>query len=242
MISNTQVQNLSDLTILLPTLNEEASIRKVLDEIEELPFPCQVLVIDGLSRNGTLEIAQSKGASVLLEHRRGKGIAVRSALGLVRTPYIIMVDADYTYPMRYIGEIYELLREESYDVVVGYRQLKERGSMSLTNAFGNFILSSLASVLFGHRIYDVCSGMWGFRRETLDRFHLTSKGFTLEADLFTNSIKSNCRMFQIPVGYRGRLEGGKAKLKLSDGFRIAWFLIKRRIIWLRVKEIESCAY
>ncbi len=74
---------------------------------------------------------------------------------------------------------------------------------------------------------DVCSGMWGFRKESLEKFNLVSNGFTLEADLFVNSIANKCVIFQTPIHYRKR-SGGSPKLKIWDGFKIAWFLVKER--------------
>jgi len=225
MTSHIQAQ---DLTIVLPTRNEAQSISKVIDEIRALPVRCNILVMDGLSTDGTDKIALNKGVKVLYESRKGKGVAFRSSLEFVETPYVVMVNADYTYPLEYTQTIYGLLKMGKYDVVIGCRELKEEGSMSAANTLGNFLLSTLASILYGHRIYDVCSGMWGFRLGILKKFNLTSMGFTLEADLFSNAIRNKCRICQIPIGYRPRLEGSKAKLKMLDGFKIAWFLIKRR--------------
>lgn len=229
MTSHTQAQSLlPEVTILLPTLNEEKAIGKVIDEIKELPFNCQALVIDGLSIDRTREIALGKGVLVLFEVRKGKGIAVRSALRFIDTPYIIMVNADYTYPIQYTTTVYQLLSLSGADVVLGYRNIKEKDSMSLTNSLGNWFLSLLASILYKKRVYDVCTGMWGFRTDSVKKFDLTSMGFTLEADLFINAIKNGCRIEQIPIAYRRRLEGSAAKLKIWDGFKIAWFLLKGR--------------
>ena len=68
--------------------------------------------------------------------------------------------------------------------------------------------------------------MWGFKTSILKSFDIQSKGFTLEAELFTNCVKGKYKLEQIPIGYRKRLDGSYAKLKIRDGFKIAWFLIK----------------
>lgn len=217
-----------DLTIILPAYNEEKSIGLVIDEIRSQPIDCEILVINNGSTDETHKIASQKKVKVVGAFKKGKGNAMQRGFGLVDTKYIIMVNADYTYPMEYIQTIYHLLKKSKYDVVIGSRQLKEKGSMTAANTFGNFSLSLLASVLYKHRIYDVCSGMWGFRKESLDKFKITSERFTLEADLFTNAIKNKCKICQIPIGYRARLEGSKAHLKIEDGFKIGAFLLKRR--------------
>jgi len=216
-----------DLTVLLPARDEAKAIGKVIDEIKNTT-ECKILVMDGLSEDGTPTIALRKGASVLYEFRKGKGIAVRSALRFIDTPYVIMMNADFTYPAEYLSTIYHILSRSKADVVQGFRNLKEEGSMSLKHSFGNWGLSLLASILYGKRVYDVCSGMWGFKTDILKEFDIVSEGFTLEADLFVNAVKKGCRMEQIPIVYRKRLSGGKSKLTIWDGFKIAWFLIKRR--------------
>ena len=217
----------SNLTVILPTLNEEGAIGQVIDEIRSLPgFSCDILVVDSSSDN-TYNIASSRGVHLISVPPNGKGYAIKKALEVVKTPYVIMMDADYTYPAQYIKIIFGRL-SGGYGAVIGYRKWKDKDSISLINLVGNKLLSLLASILYRRKVYDVCSGMWGFRKDILDRFILKSNGFTLEAELFINTIKSDCKFIQIPISYRARLSGSKAKLKVWDGFKISWFLIRRK--------------
>lgn len=222
---------MTDLTILLPALNEEVAIGLVIDEIRKLPFPCEVLVIDNGSTDKTVKLAKSKNVKVVSESEKGKGNAIRRGIGLVSTPYVVMVNSDYTYPIQDIRVVYALLCLEGMDVVIGCRQLKEPGSMGAANSFGNWGLSLMASILYRHGIYDLCTGMWGFKTEKLKEFDITSRDFTLEADLFINALRHGCRIEQIPIGYRKRLDGSHPKLKIWDGFKIARHLLVKR--WKR---------
>ena len=74
---------------------------------------------------------------------------------------------------------------------------------------------------------DVCSGFWGFRQDSVNKFAIMSDGFTLEADFFLNTVKHKCSFLEFPISYGARVEGSEAKLRIFDGFRIAWFLVKR---------------
>jgi dolichol-phosphate mannosyltransferase len=215
--------------VLLPTLNEEATIGQTIDDVRRYAPDSEILVIDSCSGDRTVDVAINMGATVISVDLRGKGRAVREALGKLATKsdYYIMMDSDYTYPARHIPQIIEEL-SNGVDVVMGYRKKRDRGAMTAVNTFGNKALSFLASVLYNYWVRDVCTGMWGFRKEALEDFNLTSNGFTLEADLFTNAVKVGCEIRQIPIGYRARPDGSVAKLKVSDGFKIGWFLIKRR--------------
>jgi len=218
-----------DTLVLLPALNEEEAIGQTIDDVR-LHLPgCQLVVVDNYSTNGTRRIVKGKGVR-LISTPRGKGLAVRTALlGILPTNFkwLVMIDADFTYPAEHIPVVISEL-EKGADVVMGYRQELEMGSMTDIHAFGNTGLSLMASLLYLKWVRDVCTGMWGFRRDALKKFKLTSPKFTLEADFFVNAVKTKCNITQIPISYRARVDGSLPKLKVSDGFDIGWFLIKKR--------------
>ena len=224
---------MNDIVVLLPTLNEEIAIKKTIDDIQQYAPDCTVWVVDSSSDN-TLEIAAEAGAVVTIVLKRDKGAAVREAIQMSRWEYfvcsakhILMMDGDYTYPAKHIPEILGLL-DSGYDVVTGYRHKKEAGAVPALNVIGNWGLSIIASIFYRKYIHDVCTGMWGFKASILKGFKLTSDGFTLEADLWHNAVSSGCQIAQIPIGYRARQDGSKSTLKVSDGFKIASFIIKHR--------------
>jgi len=217
--------------VLIPTLNEAKAIKQTIDDVFRYLPDCLVLVLDSYSKDGTADIARGSGAIVWDTKKGGKGIAVRSILPKVfasfRADYFVMIDGDFTYPAKYLPQIIERLNDGA-DVGIGYRNKRAKGSMSCLNIIGNWGLSMIASVLYGVYVRDVCSGMWGFRRNALLNYKLSSDGFTLEADLFANTVKGKHKLAQIPIEYRARLDGSIAKLGVRDGFKIGWFLIKGR--------------
>lgn len=221
------------ISIILPALNEEPTIGKVIDEIpwqalEREGYQIEVLVVDGGSRDRTREIAQGKGAQVITEPRRGKGRAMRTALERVEADFIFMLDADFTYPATYIPEMLKILRQGS-PVVLGSR-LKgkwEKGAISRLNVVGNFLLTLIANILYQTKISDLCTGYWGLRGEVIPNLKLSADGFQFEAELFTQLSKQGYHTAEVPIYYRQRQ--GKAKLSsLKDGLKIGWMLISRR--------------
>lgn len=224
------------VTVVLPAKNEGAAISGVLSEINLArallsdTIELESLVIDNGSTDDTAEIASRLGAKVIHCHRKGKGNAFwASLIYLDGSDMVIMADADSTYPLiTNIPSIIEKLLAGN-DVVIGYRKYRQPGSMTKLNLFGNQLLSAITTLLYRFHIRDVCSGLWGFKKDVLIDFDLTSEGFTLEADLFTNAICSHCKIAQFPIKYRARLGESSAKFRPGiDWLKILKFLIIRR--------------
>jgi glycosyltransferase involved in cell wall biosynthesis len=101
----------SDVTILIPTLNEEEAIGPVLDEILSLGVPRErILVVDGHSRDKTVQIASSKGVRVVEQEGWGKADALKTAARMIPTRYVLVMDGDYTYPAKYIPTLLSIAR------------------------------------------------------------------------------------------------------------------------------------
>jgi len=216
--------------VILPAYNEEKSIGQVIDEIRALEKGYDILVVDNNSKDKTAAIAKSKGVQYLFVKEQGKGCAMNRAFeGAGSWDYtcVVMMDADGTYPAAYIPIFLQDLGTK-YDAVLGCRWRKEKGSMSLANRFGNKVLTEMANLLFGTDIHDLCSGMWAFCNEWAYALGgtLSSKGFTLEAEMLARLSKWNLRIGEVPIVYRPRV--GEAKLHIVDGLRIARCLIRER--------------
>ncbi|MFH1003812.1 MAG: glycosyltransferase family 2 protein [Chloroflexota bacterium] len=218
--------------VIIPTLNEAESIGRVIDDIprpalEAKGYQVEVMIIDGGSTDGTIQIAEEKGVQVAIEPRRGKGRAMRTALPMTQADYVFMLDGDNTYPPAYITEMLEMLH--SYPVVIGSRlrgQI-EPGGMSRLNLIGNHLLTLLANVMYRTRISDLCTGYWGFRGEVIPRLTLLADGFDFEAELFVQVAKKGYLIGEVPIYYRRRRTPPKLN-SIEDGLKIAWALVQRR--------------
>lgn len=220
------------ICIILPALNEELTIGKVIDEIpkqilEREGYQVEVLVVDNNSSDQTGQVAQAKGARVITESRRGKGRAIRTALASVKADFVFMLDADYTYPATHIPEMLRVLQD--YPVVIGsrLRGQREKGAIRGLNIVGNFVLTLIANVLYRTRISDLCTGYWGMRGEVIPNLKLQVEGFQLEAELFTQLAKKGYRIAEVPIHYRRRQTEAKLN-RIKDGIKIGWTLIARR--------------
>ena len=224
---------MESVAVIIPTLNEERSIGKVIDgvpvtDLWQNGLKTSVYVIDGQSTDNTRKIVVDKGAQLILEGRPGKGQAIQTAFKFINADYAIMVDGDDTYPIEMATEMTRLLK--TYDVVIGSR-LKgtiEPGAMTRLNVVGNTLLSLLARALFGVHISDVCTGFWGYRSDAVRRLELAANGFEIEADMFAECVRKGLRIAEIPITYRARVDQPKLS-SLRDGIKIGLFLCKRRL-------------
>ncbi len=219
----------ADVVVLLPTLNEEEGLARTLDEIpfdtlRALGWRVQPLVIDGPSTDRTREVAHGRHVPVLLQQTRGKGAAIRQALDWLthhKVRYVIVLDADCTYPGTMVPAFAQLLDAGS-QLVVGIRQPvrpAHADGRELVHRVGNRLLNMTASQLSGLPILDLCSGFWGVRLDVVGGLHLETDGFEIEAELFSKAYRAGFNVSQIPITYRERV--GIAKLRaLHDGARI----------------------
>jgi dolichol-phosphate mannosyltransferase len=201
------------VTIVIPVLNEREAIEKVLDDLRHEGFE-NVLVVDGYSADGTREIAMSKGALVIQQHGAGKAGALATAIEAVDTPYMVVIDGDYTYKA---SDIHRLLGPAAqFDEVIGART-GGRKNIPPLNRLGNWIISKSFKLLFGEPITDVLSGMYLLRTDKAREVQITSTSFDVEVEI-ASSIASSGRITQVPIGYGERL--GTQKLRARDGGRI----------------------
>ncbi len=216
------------ISVIIPTLNEEESIGHVLDKIPRDPkYEWEILIVDGNSKDRTREIAKEKGAKVIIEKRKGYGRAYKTGFSKATGDIIVTLDGDDTYPAEDIPKLVEHLLENDLDFISCERFSKmQKGAMTLTHKFGNWVLTITTRLLFGVKIKDSQSGMWVFRREIWDKLNVTSDGMPFSEEIKIEAWrKFKCQ--EVPIEYRERK--GEVKLNTwNDGLRNLKFLFKKR--------------
>lgn len=228
------------VTIVVPAKDEAGGIG---DTLRSLPhttlhaagFDTEVIVLDGHSTDETERIALSCGASVVADRGHGKGSALREARSTFKGDYVVMLDADGTYAPDAIPRVVALLATGAADVVMGDRQTLD-GSMTAVHRAGNAMLSLGATLLYGRRVRDLCTGLWGFRSDALRLLPLKSDGFELESELFALSARMRLRIKHTPVDYLPRT--GASKITAADGLRIGWCLVRNRFVPVQQTSVK----
>lgn len=227
------------VTLVVPAKDEGDAIASTIlglprSTLHAAGFRTEVIVLDGHSLDETVRIARNLGAAVLPDRGRGKGCALREARSAFQGDFVVMLDGDGTYAPDAIPRVLALLASGDADVVMGDRVALD-GSMSTVHRAGNALLSLGASTLYGRRVRDLCTGLWGFRTDALRRLPLRADGFELEAELFALSARLQLRIRHTPVDYLPRV--GASKLATRDGLRIGWCLLRNRFSSLRHRVV-----
>jgi len=209
--------------VIIAALNEEEGIGLTLEEISQKISPNQVLVVDGHSHDRTVEIAKDLGAHILFQDGLGKGDAISKAVGYIDSDvdYVVVTDADFTYPAEHIPEMIQILENHpNVGMVCGNRfnDVAEESGLHNMFYFGNKLLALSHNLLNGVKLQDPLTGLRAIRAEILKEWQVKSKGFDVEVELNSEVERRDFRIVEVPISYRKRL--GEKKLKVSDGATI----------------------
>jgi glycosyltransferase involved in cell wall biosynthesis len=215
------------VSVLVPAFNEEGAIAETVKKIaEQRTFfrELEVVVIDDGSDDRTGEIARSLGVT-LLEHEvnRGYGAALKTGLQHAKHDFVLIADADGTYPLedipRLVGDMSEC------DMVVGART-GAVVQVPLLRRPGKWIITRLAEYLSGQKIPDLNSGLRVFRRDVALRFlSLYPDGFSFTTTITLAMLTNHYRVKFVPINYLRRI--GKSSIKPIRDFTNFTILIIR---------------
>ena len=215
-----------DVSLIIPTLNEEMGIVETLKQINELAIDKEVLVVDGLSKDNTVKNAELCGAEVIIEKRKGKGIAMATGVRNAKSDIICFLDGDGTYPPRFIPKMLELI--EHCDVVVASRLLKKEGVYGSMNTFVHFRFFPFLfrSYLRKFKTSEPITGMRLMRKETWEKLRLKAHDFLIETEMEVKMAKNKMRVIEIPIPCIKRVGRSKWDSSLGTMLKIVKYVKK----------------
>ncbi len=218
-----------EVSVVIPCLNEadniEECVRRSLEALQNAGLAGEVVVADNDSDDGSDELAAAAGARVVHEPRRGYGSAYLAGFAAARGEYIVMLDADMTYPFEQIPRFVEELREGAQLVMGDRMDNIQPGAMHWVNRYiGNPLLSGTLNLFFRTGIRDAHCGMRGFRRDILPVLDLRTTGMEFASEMVIRASKEKLDIREFPIDYHPR--GGESKLsRFRDGWRHLRFLL-----------------
>jgi len=222
-----KIENVYDIVVVIPALNEEKGIAATINSINEAlegKFKFEILVVDDASTDRTVKIAKSLGAKVIKHRRRGYGDGLQTGFYYVDTKMnsliTVMMDADGTYEPKDIPKMVDIILKEEADFVIGNRFAKmEKKAMTRLNKFGNKVLSAIARSSLQIKVSDTQCGLRAFRTDIANIFYTSSLGMPFGTEMLAATRTHQIKIKEIPTSYYKRI--GKSKLTpFQDGLRI----------------------
>jgi len=210
------------IVILIPCLNEEITIGKVIQDFQVAIPEAEIIVFDNNSTDRTAKIALECGAKVIEEKRPGKGYVVSSMFRKVEADYYVLVDGDDTYSAEHVRQLLEPVMENRADMAVGARLAEyTHKSFRPLHVFGNNLVRKLVNWIFDNKLTDIMSGYRAYSRELVQSIPILSSGFEVETEMTIRILDYGFRIEEVHLPYKERPEGSESKLRtFHDGFRV----------------------
>lgn len=227
------------VSAVMPCLNEEKTIGLCIEKAQrafrEMGIVGEVVVADNGSTDGSVGVAESLGARVVREPRKGYGSALMAGIAAARGSIVVMADADDSYDWTSLGDFVRKV-EEGYDFVIGNRFKGgiEPGAMpALHRYLGNPVLSTLARVMYRIPIADFHCGMRAFTREAFERMCVRTTGMEFATEMIVNASHAGLRIAEIPTRlYPDKRDRAPHLRSFRDGWRHLRFMLTYAPDWL----------
>ncbi len=220
---------MTDVAVLVPCFNEEASIGRVVADFRVALPDADVYVYDNGSTDATAKRAVEAGAHVFCEPKRGKGNVTRRMFADVEADVYVMVDGDATYDAMSAPGMVRRLLEERLDMVVGARTpvAGDDGVYRRGHSAGNALFSRGLRAVLGGSFTDVFSGYRVMSRRFVKSFPARSTGFEIETELSAHAVEVGAACAEVSTPYGSREDGSGSKLNtFRDGLRILFTVVR----------------
>jgi glycosyltransferase involved in cell wall biosynthesis len=215
--------------------NEARTVQAVVKRVLDVDFPCpvEVVIVDDASTDGTAEILGDIHDERLVKLRhpanRGKGAAIRTAVGAATGDFMVPLDADLEYQPEEIPKLLEPVLSGEAEVVYGSRGFGSHAAYSFWYVMGNKGVTTVANVLFNAYIADLETCFKLMPLDLLRSLRITSEGFGMEAEITGKLLARGIRPFEVPITYRARSREAGKKITWRDGVEAIWILSRIRL-------------
>jgi dolichol-phosphate mannosyltransferase len=215
--------------LVIPTLNEEATIADVVRETR--PFVDEVLVVDGHSTDRTRELAEEAGARAVLDPRMGKGAALRHALQATDAEIVVYIDADGSHEASDIPRLVAPIQAGEADLVVGCRMTGGSDELhgdlfKFTRLIGSEIITMTINYRWNVRLTDVQNGFRAIRRDVGLALGMRENRFAIEEEMVMRALRKKYRVVNVSSHEYKRRHGVSRIVLQRDWFSFVWCVAK----------------
>ncbi len=215
------------VAVMIPCLNEEAAIERVVTDFRRHLPEALIFVYDNGSTDRTVEIARNAGAIVRSEPLKGKGNVVRRMFADVEADIYVLVDGDDTYDAASAPTLIQRLLTDSLDMINAAREEQSELAYRRGHRFGNRLLTGTVAWFFGERMSDMLSGFRIMSRRFVKSFPALASGFEIETELTVHALQLRLPIAEVSTPYRERPPASTSKLRtIPDGIRILRLIMR----------------
>ncbi|MFT5648009.1 MAG: glycosyltransferase involved in cell wall biosynthesis [Aureispira sp.] len=225
---------MTNIKVIIPAYNEEYSIAHVIGDIPD--FVTEIIVVDNNSTDATSEVAKKAGATVLLEENKGYGNACLKGIKHLdsfseKPEIVVFMDGDYSDYPEELSKIVAPILEKDFDFVIGARtkELREQGSMTVPQEFGNWLATFLMSLFFKSTFTDL-GPFRAIKYDKLLDLQMEDKTYGWTVEMQLKALKRKYKYTEVPVKYRNRIGvskvSGTVKGAIFAGIKILSWIFK----------------
>jgi dolichol-phosphate hexosyltransferase len=215
------------VSVVIPTLNEAGNIQEALDTINrELAYPKEIIIVDGNSTDGTLDIVRHANCKVIIEPRRGYGLALRRGMKEAKGDVVVMVDGDGTYEVRHINRLLERMVETDAEMCLASRMYDPNKAMGFFNFVGNKLLTFCFNMVYKQNLSDTQSGFRAISHAAIEKVDFKETDMAFATEMLIKFSHKRFKMVEYASNYKIR-KYGKTKLRpINSGIEILATIVK----------------
>jgi len=227
-----------DLSILIPTYNEEENVLEIIKEIKHILnqflIKYEIIVMDGQSKDNTRENAKKAGAKVFLRSSTDFKTFLTEGISKTKGRYIITMDSDFSNPPSYIHDLWE--SRDKGDIIVCSKWVKGgRADMSLVKKMISQLFNFMYRTILSIKVYDLNCNYRLYNRIVLEKMKLTGDSFTILPEIIFHASRLGYKIKEIPF-FCAKRSHGKSKLNLITQSKL---YVKTLLILWKMKTIKS---
>ena len=218
----------------MPFFNEENTLEMAVTNLVNEDFASEIILVNDGSNDKSYEIAsslQNKHKFIKLiesKENKGKGHALKLGINVASKKYIGVLDADLEYSPNDLKNLFKEIDINNLDIVCGSRFIGDfkRDNIYVRTYLANKFLSMFFSIIHREKVTDIATCLKVFRKTLFDSIDLKANGFSIEVEILAKTLSKSDNFKEFPISYTARsYEEGK-KIKLIDGFRYIYSIIR----------------